>query len=72
MANTKKFSVEQAQALRDRGYTYKNIALEMGCSEDWVAKTLRGYGKSLKADVDGKKLEAIKLAEEFLEKLRCL
>lgn len=72
MANIKKFSVEQAQALRDRGYSYKNIALELGCSEAWVAKALRGYGKSYKADVNGSKLAAIELVEELLEKLRCL
>jgi predicted transcriptional regulator len=72
MANTKKFSEEDAKALRDRGYSYKNIAIELGCSEGWVAKTLRGYGKEPKADVNGAKLAAILLAEEFLEKLRCL
>jgi cyanate lyase len=72
MANIKKFSVGEAQALRDRGYSYKNIAIEMGCSEGWVAKALCGYEKGTKADVNGAKLAAIELVEELLEKLRCL
>lgn len=72
MANIKKFYEADAKALRDRGYSYKNIALELGCSEAWVAKALKGHVKGATADVNSSKLEAIRLAEEFLEKLRCL
>lgn len=72
MANTKKYSREDALELRKKGYTHKQISIELGCSQAWVAKELMGVEKGEGMQVDGTKVQAIAILEEALERIRKL
>lgn len=72
MANVKKFSRDQALELRKQGYSHKQISVELGCSQAWVAKELMGVEKGEGMQVDGTKVQAIEILEEALEKIRKL
>jgi predicted transcriptional regulator len=72
MANVKKFSREEALALREQGYSHKQISVALGCSKAWVAKELMGVEKGEGMAVDGTKVQAIAILEEALAKIRSL
>lgn len=72
MANVKKFSREDALALREQGYSHKQISVALGCSKAWVAKELRGVEKGEGMAVDGTKVRAIEILEEALARIRSL
>lgn len=71
--NKIKYSKEQALNLRIGGMSYSEVAESMGCSVAWVKKVLCGTPRgSLKTPVDSTRLEAIRILEEALEKVRSL
>lgn len=71
--NKIKYSKEQAMNLRVGGMSYTEVAENMGCSLAWVKKALRGTPRgSIKIPVDSTRLEAIRILEEALEKVRGL
>lgn len=72
MANVKKFSREEAVALRQQGYSHKQISVALGCSQAWVAKELMGVEKGEGMQVDGTKVQAIAILEDALERIRKL
>lgn len=72
MANVKKFSREEAIALRQQGYSHKQISVALGCSQAWVAKELMGVEKGEGMQVDGTKVQAIAILEDALERIRKL
>lgn len=72
MANVKKFSREEAIELRKKGYSHKQISVELGCSQAWVAKELMGVEKGEGMLVDGTKVQAIEILEAALAKVRAL
>lgn len=72
MANVKKFSREEAIELRKKGYSHKQISVEIGCSQGWVAKELMGVEKGEGMLVDGTKVQAIEILEAALAKVRAL
>lgn len=72
MANVKKFSREEAIELRKKGYSHKQISVELGCSQAWVAKELMGVEKGEGMLVDGTKVQAIEILEAALERIRKL
>lgn len=72
MSNVKKFSREEAIALRAQGYSHKQISIALGCSKAWVAKELMGVEKGEGMAVDGTKVRAIEILEEALARIRSL
>lgn len=69
MANIK-FSKEKALHLREQGLTFKEISEVMGCSKEWVNKTLVGVEKgSQRVAVDDTKIKAIEILTEALRKV---
>lgn len=72
MANIK-FSKEKALHLREQGLTFKEISEVMGCSKEWVNKTLVGVAKgSQRVAVDGTKIKAIEMVKDLLKKLEAM
>lgn len=72
MANVRKYSREEAVELRKQGYSHKQIAVALGCSQAWVAKELMGVEKGEGMCVDGTKVQAIAILEEALARVRAL
>jgi hypothetical protein len=72
MANSKKFSVEEATHLRMQGHSHQSISEIMGCSVHWCLKNLKGVEKGAGVENDATKRQAISILEEALAKVRAL
>lgn len=70
--NKPKINKQRAVELRQQGMSYKNIALELGCSVPWCAKELGNIEKGNGCAIDGTKLQAIAILEEALARVRAL
>lgn len=44
--------IEQAKALRSQGKTFKEVAVEVGCSEGYLRKRLSGFKRTLDNSAD--------------------
>lgn len=78
MANVKKFSRDEAVALRQQGMGYAEISTQLGCSYAWCAKALRGVDKGvveagLAEEVKWRtKEQVIAMVEDLLVKIRSM
>lgn len=61
-----------ALALREQGLPYKEIAAQLGCSESWCKKELRGVEKGAWAVDNETKVAAIAILKDALSRLESL
>ena len=78
MTNIRKINFERAVLLRQQGFSYKNIAQQLGCSEAWCAKELKGVEKGEFLDERGIQIkqdlkeETLKILEAAMTQIRGL
>lgn len=61
-----------ALMLREQGLSYKEIAMQLGCSESWCKKELRGVEKGEWAVNNETKIAAIAILRDALLRLESL
>ena len=69
-------NVEAAVELRNKGLTYNEIAVHLGCSIAWCKKNLKEYKKPRQAVervvVDATKEAAVAILKDALLRIECL